>query len=84
MSRINDSESVMEPLAVSIERGAELVGDVTPRHFRKQLDIKGGPIRTVRMGTRVLIPMDSLRDYLKPPAEPTPAVKREKKSRTGH
>lgn len=76
MSTINNSESVTEPLAVSIERGAAMVG-VTPRHFRKQLDKEGGPIRTVRMGNRVLIPVDELRNYFKPSAEPTPAVKRE-------
>jgi hypothetical protein len=70
MSTINETESVMDPLAVSIERGAAKVG-VTPRHLRKHLDIEGGPIRTVRMGTRVLIPVDALRDYFKPPdAEP--------------
>lgn len=80
MSTINDLESVTGPLAVSIERGAAMVG-VTVRHFRKQLDTDGGPIRTVRMGNRVLIPVDGLRDYLKPPTEPTPAVKRERKAR---
>lgn len=80
MSTINDLASVTAPLAVSIERGAAMV-DVTSRHLRKQLDIEGGPIRTVRMGNRVLIPVDSLRDYLKPPAEPTPAAKRERKVR---
>jgi len=48
---------------------------VTGRHLRKQLDIEGGPIRTVRMGSRVLIPVESLRDYLKPPAEPAPTAK---------
>jgi hypothetical protein len=72
-------------LAVSIERGAALVGDVTPRHLRKYLDINGGPIRTVRMGTRLLIPISSLREYLQAPApaEPAPAeIKREKKPRT--
>jgi hypothetical protein len=57
-------------LAVSIERGAALVGGVTPRHFRKFLDINGGPIRTVRMGTRVLVPISSLREYLQAPAAP--------------
>lgn len=65
MSRAIDLESVTDALAVGIERGAAMVG-VTPRHFRKQLDTEGGPIRTVRMGNRVLIPVESLRDYLKP------------------
>jgi len=66
MSTQSDQEPVTA-LAVGIERGAAMVG-VTPRHFRKQLDTEGGPIRTVRMGNRVLIPVESLRDYLKPPA----------------
>lgn len=68
MSRVIDLESVTDTLAVGIERGAAMVG-VTPRHFRKQLDTEGGPIRTVRMGNRVLIPVDELRNYLKPAAE---------------
>jgi hypothetical protein len=59
-------------LAVDIKRGAKMLG-VSDRHFRKQLDIKGGPIRTVRMGTRLIIPLSSLRDYLNAPAEPAPA-----------
>jgi hypothetical protein len=80
MSTLNGLESVTEPLAVSIDRAAAMVG-VTGRHLRTKLDIEGGPIRTVRMGNRVLIPVESLRDYLKPPAEPTPAVNRNKKSR---
>lgn len=50
-------------LAVGIERGAAMVG-VTSRHLRKQLDTDGGPIRTVRMGNRVLIPVESLHEYL--------------------
>jgi len=68
MSTINYDESVTDLLAVSIERGAAMVG-VTSRHLRKQLDTDGGPIRTVRMGNRVLIPIDELRNYLKPPAD---------------
>jgi len=68
MSRVIDLESVTDTLAVGIERGAAMVG-VTPRHFRKQLDTEGGPIRTVRMGNRVLIPVDELRNYLEPAAE---------------
>lgn len=68
MSTRSDQEPVTS-LAVGIERGAAMVG-VTPRHFRKQLDTEGGPIRTVRMGNRVLIPVESLRDFLKPPTEP--------------
>lgn len=68
-------------LAVDLQRGAKMVG-VSVRHLWKQLDTNGGPIRTVRMGTRVLIPIQSLRDYLKPPAQPVPAeVKTEKKVR---
>lgn len=66
MSTTSNQEPVTA-LAVSIERGAAMVG-VTSRHFRKQLDTEGGPIRTVRMGSRVLIPVESLRDFLKPPA----------------
>ena len=58
-------------LAVGVDRGAVLVG-VTPRHLRKHLDFNGGPIRTVRMGTRVLIPISSLREYLQAPVAPTP------------
>jgi len=69
MSTINDAESVTEPLAVSIERGAARLG-VTSRHLRKYLDTDGGPIRTVRMGDRVLIPVDELRNYVKPPDKP--------------
>ena len=77
MSTRSDQEPVTA-LAVSIERGAAMVG-VTPRHFRKQLDTEGGPIRTVRMGNRVLIPVDELRNYLKP--APT-ADEAEEKKRT--
>ena len=58
-----------DALAVDLKRGAKMVG-VSDRHLWKQLDTNGGPIRTVRMGTRVLIPIQSLRNYLKPPAEP--------------
>jgi hypothetical protein len=65
-------------LAVGIERGAAMVG-VTPRHFRKQLDTEGGPIRTVRMGNRVLIPVDELRNYLK--SAPTPTADEAKHER---
>lgn len=79
MSTINDLESVTGPLAVSIDRAAAMVG-VTGRHLRTQLDIEGGPIRTVRMGNRVLIPVDSLRDYLKP--DPVAEPKRKNKPRT--
>ena len=79
MSRVIDLESVTYSLAVSIERGAAMV-DVTPRHFRKQLDTEGGPIRTVRMGNRVLIPVDELRNYLKPAAEEIkPRVRRQRR-----
>ncbi|MGA2302248.1 MAG: hypothetical protein ABSG77_16325 [Candidatus Acidiferrum sp.] len=84
MSTSDDQEPVTA-LAVSIERAAAMAGGVTSRHFRKQLDIEGGPIRTVRMGNRVLIPVDELRDYFKANvAMPTPAPeekKREKKPR---
>jgi hypothetical protein len=81
MSRVIDLESVTSPLAVGIERGAAMVG-VTPRHFRKQLDTEGGPIRTVRMGNRVLIPVDELRNYLKPAAQEIKArVRRQRRGK---
>ena len=87
MSIINDTEGVtVSPMAVSIERGAAMVG-VTSRHLRKQLDAEGGPIRTVRMGNRVLIPVESLRDYLKPPtvspAQESPVCQRPSRRTTG-
>jgi hypothetical protein len=73
MSIINEAESVTDVLAVSIERGAAMVGGVSTRRFREELDFNGGPIRTVRMGNRVLIPVESLREYLKAPAVAKPA-----------
>lgn len=53
-----------EVLAVDISRGAKMLG-VSDRHFRKE--IVAGRIRVVRMGTRVLVPIQSLREYLNPP-----------------
>jgi hypothetical protein len=79
MSTRSNQETVTA-LAVSIERGAAMVG-VTPRHFRKQLDTEGGPIRTVRMGNRVLIPVDELRNYLKPAPTADEAKKEETRAR---
>jgi hypothetical protein len=81
MSILNEIESVSDVLAVDLKRGAKMLG-VSDRHFGKQLDINGGPIRTRRMGTRVLIPVESLREYLKAPAAEAKPVeaKPEKKS----
>jgi excisionase family DNA binding protein len=83
MSTRDDQEPVTA-LAVSIERGASMVG-VTGRHLRKEID--AGRLRIVRMGRRVLIPVEALRDYLKPVpapvAEPKPSpAQRKKKPRT--
>jgi hypothetical protein len=83
MSIINDTEGVTE-LAVNIERGAAMVGGVSTRRFREELDVNGGPIRTVRMGTRILIPVESLREYLKAPAAEAKPVKAEKKPARRH
>ena len=84
MARKSDLDGVTS-LAVSVPRGAAMV-DVSDRHM--WAEIKAGRIRTVRSGSRVLIPIDALKEYLKPEADsPAPqgehaqVIKREKKPR---
>jgi excisionase family DNA binding protein len=51
----------MEPLAVDIREAGRLTS-LSPRTIRRQ--IKAGRIRSVRIGTRLLVPFDALRDWI--------------------
>lgn len=51
----------MEPLAIDIREAGRLTS-LSPRTIRRH--IKAGHIRSVRIGTRLLIRVDSLRDWI--------------------
>ncbi|MDL2300399.1 helix-turn-helix domain-containing protein [Clostridiaceae bacterium OttesenSCG-928-D20] len=56
----------MQKLALSIPEAAEAIG-ISDRKLRDLVCVKGFPV--VRLGGRVLIPVDPLRDWLREKAE---------------
>lgn len=56
----------MEKLAYSVVEAAEAIG-VSDRKVRDLVNIEGFPV--VRLGGRVLIPVEPLRDWLRAKAE---------------
>lgn len=51
----------MEPIAVSVQRAAEMI-DVSPFTIRKYVRL--GKLRSVRVGRRVLVPVEALQDLI--------------------
>lgn len=56
----------MDKLAYTVKEAAQAVG-VSDRKMRDLINITGFPV--VRLGGRILIPIDPLRDWLKRKAE---------------
>ena len=56
----------MDKLAYSVEEAAESIG-VSDRKVRDLINVEGFPV--VRLGGRVVIPVDPLRDWLRKKAE---------------
>jgi excisionase family DNA binding protein len=61
------SEKAIPRIAVSVQEAAKMLGISKP-HFYPL--IKGGKIRTVNIGRRILVSVQSLRDFVDGKAEP--------------